>query len=101
MKKALTAGIVLAGIMVTGSAFAAEKPAPIPQKYETVAKVQNQRPPEPPKEFDGKRPALSRDKRPPMPPDDRYPRVSRDKRPPMPPRSGDKRPPMKGAAPRS
>ena len=83
MKKALTAGIVLAGIMVTGSAFAAEKPAPIPQKYETVAKVQNQRPPEPPKEFDGKRPALSR-----------------DKRPPMPPRSGDKRPPRQDVAPK-
>ena len=95
MKKALTAGIVLAGILaVSGSAFAAPKKPVPPQEMQKVAKVQpqNQKPPMPPEGFDGKRPPLmSRDKRPPMPPDGRQ--MSRDKRPPMPPRSGDRRPP--------
>ena len=58
-----------------------------------AAQVQPQRPPEPPKDFNGQKPPLppkmSRDMRgnPPEPP------MSRDKRPPMPPRSGDRRPP--------
>lgn len=86
MKKALTAGLVLAGIIaISGTSFAAQH--------------------KPPKDFDGKRPPMmSRDirsdkNRPPLPPDNKHPRVSRDrrpnegKRPPMPPRSGDRRPP--------
>ena len=63
------------------------------EKYRPIAQVQPQRPPEPPKDFNGQKPPLppkmSRDMRgnPPEPP------MSRDKRPPMPPRSGDRRPP--------
>ncbi|MBQ3759584.1 MAG: hypothetical protein IJQ15_05130 [Synergistaceae bacterium] len=101
MKKALTAGLVLAGVLaVSGSAFAAPKKpvlpkgTQLPQEMRKIAKVQqnDQKPPMPPEGFDGKRPPLmSRDKRPPMPPDGRQ--MSRDKRPPMPPRSGDRRPP--------
>ena len=87
MKKALTAGIILA-MALSGTSFAASS-----------------KPLEPPKDFDGKRPPMmSRDirsdkNRPPLPPDDRHPRVSRDKRPnddrrpPRHPRSGDRRPP--------
>ena len=94
MKKALAAGIVLAGLMaVSGTAFATDKTAQFQPKYDKVAKVQSQKPPVPPEGFSGKRPMMSSDKRPPLPPDGRHPRVSRDKRPPMPPRSGDRRPP--------
>lgn len=86
MKKALTAGLVLAGIIaMSGTSFAAQH--------------------KPPRDFDGKRlPMMSRDirserDRPPLPPDDRHPRVSRDRRPnddrrpPRHLRSGDRRPP--------
>lgn len=86
MKKALTAGIILAGIIaMSGTSFAAQH--------------------KPPKDFDGKRPPMmSRDirsdkNRPPLLPDERHPRVSRDRRPDegrRPPkhlRSGDRRPP--------
>lgn len=87
MKKALTAGIVLAGVLaVSGSAFAAPKKPDVlkwnQQRYEQPSD-NGQLPP----------PPHSGDKRPPMPPDNRHPRVSPDKRPPMPPRSGDRRPP--------
>lgn len=104
MKKALTAGIVLAGVLaVSGSAFAAPKKPQLQQEMRKIAKVQpqNQKPPMPPEGFDRKQPPMSRDirneqNRPPMPPDGKLPPKeahSRDKRPPMPPRSGDRRPP--------
>ena len=100
MKKALTAGIVLAGVIaVSGSAFAAPK-KPLPQQ-ETPLKVQeqNQKPPIPAEGFKGKQPpVMSRDKRPPVPPDGKLPPKeahSGDKRPPMPPRSDDRRPPKR------
>ena len=88
MKKALTAAIVLAGVLaVSGTAFAKlTKPDLLKAKqqhYEQPAD-KGQLPPPPPR---------SGDKRPPMPPNNRHPRVSPDKRPPMPPRSRDMRPP--------
>ena len=83
MKRALTAGIILAGIMaMSGTSFAAQD--------------------RPPRDFDGKRPPMmSRDirndkNRPPLPPDKRHPRLSHDRRPNegrRPPHSGDRRPP--------
>ena len=95
MNKALTAGLVLAGVFaVSGSAFAAPKKPVLPLGMREAAKVQaqNQKPPMPPEGFKGKRPpVISRDKKPPVPPDGKH--MSRDKRPPMPPRSGDRRPP--------
>ena len=71
MTRALTAGIIIAGIMaISGTSFAAHS-----------------RPPEPPRDFDGKHPPISRDirserNRPPLPPDKKHPRVSYDRRPP-------------------
>ncbi len=88
MKKALTAGLVLAGVMaVSGSAFAGVNVnvnIDVPgAKIVASKQTQKQRPPEPPEGF-------QKGQRPPM--------MSRDigngqNRPPMPPRSGDKRPP--------
>ena len=109
MRKALTAGIVLAGVLSVSVMALAEGniKAAIPEARNTAAKaqVQKPRPPEPPEGFDGKRPPMmSRDmngQRPPMPPDGkRPPRMSGDKRPPMPPRSGDRRPPEFDGQPR-
>ena len=107
MKKALTAGIVLAGVLVvSGSAFAAPKKVPA-----KPSKTQNQY--EKREGFEKRLPPMSRDigseqSKPPMPPDGKHPRISGDKRPPMPPRSGDKRPPKsegkqfkKGTQPRN
>ena len=70
------------------------------EKFRPIAQLQQQRPPEPPKDINGQRPPMppkmSRDMKgnPPEPPKGgKRPPMSRDKRPPMPPRSGDKRPP--------
>ncbi len=101
MKKALAAGLVLAGLMVTGTAFAAPyRPGKfVPKILSEEARLQAQKPATPPEKFDRKPPQMSQDKRPPMPHDDRHERVSRDKRPPLPPDdrhprvSRDKRPP--------
>ncbi len=80
MKKAMTAGLVIAGIIaLSGTSFAENKTDRIIRDSGVkVAKTQTgrQRPPEPPEGFD-------RMNRP----------ISRDKRPPLPPRSGDRRPP--------
>ena len=106
MKKALAAGLILAGIIaVSGTSLAEAKAVQNIHEMREKANLSKQRPPEPPRDFDGKRPPMmSRDirsnkNRPPLPPDNKHPRVSRDrrpdegKRPPMPPRSGDRRPP--------
>ena len=69
------------------------------QRFEPIHRppVAQHKPPMPPKEFDGKRPPLSRDirdqNRPPEPPDKKHPPVSKDKKPPMPPHSDDRKPP--------
>ena len=97
MKKAMTAGLVIAGIIaLSGTSFAENKTGRIIRDSGVkVAKTQTgrQRPPEPPEGFDRMNRPMSRDKRPPLPPDGRHPRISGDKRPPFPPRSGDRRPP--------
>ena len=87
MKKAIAAGLVIAGIMtVTGSALAdTKKPETKLVKPPLSRDIRE--------DFGRKKPPMSRDKRPPLPPDGKHPRLSDDKRPPMPPRSGDKRPP--------
>ncbi|MBQ7594526.1 MAG: hypothetical protein IJU48_09265 [Synergistaceae bacterium] len=82
MKRKVLAGFVLASVVFAGSAIAASRP-------------------EPPKDFDGKRPPkLSSMDRPPEPPKDANgrpmrPPMSGDRRLPPPPgaHSGDKRPP--------
>ncbi|MBQ6971445.1 MAG: hypothetical protein IJP86_03710 [Synergistaceae bacterium] len=100
MKKALTAGLVLAGVLaVTGSAFAAKKPAPEPEpkprmqivadKVDEIERRSGKKPALPPAQ---RPPVISRDRRPTTSPSPQRPPMSRDTRPPMPPRSGDRRP---------
>ncbi len=111
MKRKVLAGLVVAGVVGISGAALADFDFSVDlgsQKFETVAKAQNQklrgnppampsgdrrppmmmsgdrRPPEPP---DGKFGPMSGDKRPPR-------NISGDRRPPEPP-SGDKRPPKK------
>ena len=101
MKRKVLAGLVAAGVLGISGAALADCDFNIElgsQKFETVAKAQNQ-------EMRGKPPAMpsgdkrppmmmSGDRRPPEPPDGKCPPMSGDKRPPK-PRSGDKRPPEK------
>lgn len=107
MKKALTAGLMLAGVLaVSGTSFAVTHAVPkllTGDKGGSELRQGQNSLPEPPRKYDAydtynaydtKRPPhVSRDKRPHLPPDKRHPRMSGDKRPPMPPRSDDRRPP--------
>lgn len=94
MNKAFTAGLILAGIIaVSGTSFAEAKAKVIRNINETkAAKAQFDRhiPPEPPRDFDGKRPPMmSRDRH----HDDRHHGSKPDRRPHVPPHSMDRRPP--------
>ena len=101
MKKAVVVGLIAAGVLGVSSAALADFDFKVDlgsQKFETVAKAQNQnmRGNPPAKPSGDKRPPMmmSGDRRPPEPPDGKFGPMSGDKRPPK-PRSGDKRPPEK------
>lgn len=97
MKKALTAGLVLAGIIaLSGTSFAEVKVANIIKRPATTMYDTKERPPEPPRDYEGRHPHTGRDgygerehpeypdRRHPdrRPPDNRHHRVSPDRRPP-------------------
>ncbi|MBR0279850.1 MAG: hypothetical protein IJQ75_07735 [Synergistaceae bacterium] len=126
MKKALTAGLVLAGIIaLSGTSFAEVKVANITKKPATIMHDTKERPPEPPRDYEGRPPHTGRDgygerehpeypdrrhpdRRPPdnryhgstpdrRPPDNRYHGSTPDRRPP----ELNRRPPLQqGVAPR-
>jgi len=91
MKRALAAGLILAGIIaVSGTSLAEAKAVQNIHEMREKANLSKQRPLEPTRDFDGKRPPMmSRDRR----PDDRHYGSKPDRRPSRPPRSGDRRPP--------
>ncbi|MBR0167743.1 MAG: hypothetical protein IJQ08_03630 [Synergistaceae bacterium] len=78
MKKALAAGLVLAGIIaLSGTSFAEVKVANIIKKPATTMHDTKERPPEPPRDYEGRHPHTGRDgygeREPPEYPDRRHP----------------------------
>ena len=91
MKKALAAGLVLAGIIaLSGTSFAEVKVANIIKRPATTMHDTKERPPEPPRDYEGRHPHTGRDgygerEHPEYPdrrhPDNRYHGSSPDRRP--------------------